>query len=121
MAMRGSRHRHFTAYQLAAALADDIYGDVSSWDKFHTWSVGIQLVRAVDSIGANIAEGLGRGTLPDQRRFFLMARGSLLETEHWLERAASRDAGLSREYVSRTEEIGRTLNGLLRADPSGRR
>jgi four helix bundle protein len=39
-----------------------------------------QLVRASTSIGLNIAEGCGRGTVPDFRRFLLQARGSAQET-----------------------------------------
>jgi four helix bundle protein len=104
---------------MAASLADEVYEEVGRWNKFDAWTAGIQLVRAADSIGANIAEGLGRGTLSDQRRFFLIARGSLLETEHWLERAAVRGLPLSSPFVDKTEELGRVLNGLIRADPAG--
>ena len=39
-----------------------------------------QLVRASTSIGLNIAEGCGRGTIADFRRFLLQARGSAQET-----------------------------------------
>lgn len=39
-----------------------------------------QLVRASTSIGLNIAEGCGRGTVADFRRFLLQARGSAQET-----------------------------------------
>ena len=39
-----------------------------------------QLVRASTSIGLNIAEACGRGTLDDFRRFVLYARGSAQET-----------------------------------------
>jgi len=116
--MRGSRHRNFIAYRLAAELADDVHRLVSSWEKFDRWSMGIQLVRAAHSIGANIAEGLGRGTLADQRRFFLMANGSLKETEHWLERASRRGMLGDSRFEPRTSELGRVLTGLIRADPN---
>lgn len=39
-----------------------------------------QLVRSSTSIGLNIAEGCGRGTIADFRRFILHARGSAQET-----------------------------------------
>jgi four helix bundle protein len=41
---------------------------------------GDQLVRATVSIVSNIAEGCGRGTVPEFRRFLLLARGSAQET-----------------------------------------
>jgi four helix bundle protein len=41
---------------------------------------GDQLVRASLSIGSNISEGCGRGSIPDFRRFLLHARGSAQET-----------------------------------------
>ena len=77
------------------------------------WDMGRQLVRAADSIGANIAEATGRWTQPDARRFLLIARGSLNETRHWVLRAQAR--GLVRdEYDELLKETGMTLNGLIR-------
>jgi len=54
-------------------------------------TVGKQLVNACDGIGANIAEGSGKGSFLDNRRYVKIARGSLFETRHWLRRAKKRN------------------------------
>jgi four helix bundle protein len=76
--------------------------------------MGMQLVRAADSIGANIAEARGRWHRPDQRRFLYVARGSLHELEHWVELAHERDL-LPAEARRAIPELARTLNGLIKA------
>ena len=77
-------------YQLAESLEDEIWGILMRWKTFARDTVGEQLVSSADSIGANIAEGSGRGSVIDNRRFVRMARGSLYETKHWLRRAYKR-------------------------------
>ena len=77
-------------YQLAEKLSDEVWAVVLNWDNFAKDTVGKQLVRAADSIGANIAEGCGRQSFQDNRRFVRIARGSLNETRHWLRRAFKR-------------------------------
>lgn len=77
-------------YELAEKIADNLYAVVLKWDSFAKETVGRQLVRAADSIGANIAEGLGRGSTTDHARFVKIARGSLYEVRHWLRRAHNR-------------------------------
>ncbi len=120
-AVRGGKHRNSIAYRMAATLGDLVHDEVAEWPRFELWTTGIQLVRAADSIGANIAEGLGRETPPDQRRFFLIARGSLYETEHWLERAATRCLINPADRLGdKTQELGRVLNGLISATRSRR-
>src|SRR6516164_1848285 len=77
-------------YQLAEEVADRAWGIIRDWEPLARDTVGKQLVRAGDSIGANIAEGFGRGSYQDNRRFVRIARGSLYETRHWLRRAYKR-------------------------------
>lgn len=77
-------------YELAEKIADNLYAVVLKWDSFAKETVGRQLVRAADSIGANIAEGLGWGSTTDHARFVKIARGSLYEVRHWLRRAHNR-------------------------------
>src|SRR5437660_220257 len=77
-------------YKLSESLAHEIWDVVSGWRAFAKGTVGRQVVRSADSIGANIAEGVGRGSYMDNRRFVRTARGSLNETRHWLRRAFRR-------------------------------
>ena len=76
--------------------------------------------RAAISILSNIAEGHGRYSRKEGRRFLLISRGSAMELETQIVIAADM------EYLSRTAaadlearslEICRMLNGLLRRYP----
>ncbi|MGA8021052.1 MAG: four helix bundle protein [Desulfobacterales bacterium] len=69
---------------MAETLADEIWDIVTNWNYFEKDTIGKQLVKAADSIGANIAEGTGRGTPADNRKFIRIARGSLNETKYWV-------------------------------------
>ena len=76
--------------QMAEDLADKIWELVRRWDRLVKDTIGKQMIGAADSVGANIAEGSGRGTYKNNRRFVRTARGSLYETRHWLRRAFRR-------------------------------
>jgi four helix bundle protein len=103
-------------YQLAEKLADEVWKIVATWQPFARDTTGKQLVRSVDSIGANIAEGTGRGSYQDNRRFVKIARGSLYETRHWLRRAYKRHL-LNDEQVASLktilDELAPRLNAYL--------
>jgi four helix bundle protein len=108
--------RDLDVYLRATAFADEMYERVVLWPKFDRWTVGVQLIRAADSVGANIAEGLGRWHPPDRKRMLYIARGSLAETEHWVLRAEQR--GLLPNGISeRLSDIRRPLNGLIKKTP----
>ena len=77
-------------YNLAEELSDFVWDVVTKWDYLPRKTVGVQLINSADSIGANIAEGTGRGSFADNRRFVRIARGSLFEVKHWLRRAYKR-------------------------------
>jgi len=105
-------------YQLSEILADEIWTIVTNWKYFEKDTVGKQLVKSADSIGANISEGTGRGSFQDNRRFVKIARGSLYETQHWLRRAYKRDL-LKEEEVNRikpiVDELAPKLNAYLKS------
>ena len=101
-------------YQLSEQLADSIWEIVLEWNVFARDTVGKQLVKAADSVGANIAEGTGRGTYVDNRRFVIIARGSLNETKHWLRRAFKRQL-LTTKQVNKVKPIIDELSPKLNA------
>jgi four helix bundle protein len=101
-------------YQLAEQLADAIWLIVRRWDYFSRDAWGKQMVRSADSIGANVAEGTGRGSYQDNRRFVRTARGSFYETRHWLRRAYKRNL-LSAEQTAEMQPIIRELGPKLNA------
>lgn len=78
-------------YRLAEAFGDEIWLVVSGWNYFAKDTVGKQLVRAADSISANIAEGHGRYHYKENKNFCYFSRGSLIETKGWLNKAKNRD------------------------------
>jgi len=105
-------------YQLAEKLADEIWEIVIKWDYLAKSTVGQQIVKSADGVGACIAEGSGRGTAQDNRRFIGIARGSLYETKHWLRRAFRRKL-LTRTQTeslrSIIDDLTPALNGYWRS------
>jgi len=116
--MARTNFENLQVYQLSERLADEIWNIVTSWEQFSKDTVGKQLVRAVDGIGANIAEGTGRGSFQDNRRFVKIARGSLNETKFWLRRAYHRKL-LTKEQAMYlkpiTDELAPRLNAYLKS------
>ena len=122
--MARAAFENLEVYKLAERLADAVWKVVRQWDAFARDTVGKQLVRAADSIGANIAEGVGRGSFQDNRRFVKIGRGSLYEVIHWLRRAYVR--GLITREETRTvkpliTELSPRLNAYLKSIGAGRR
>lgn len=101
-------------YQLSCQLAELTYEAVGACRGFDRDTLGKQLVRAADSIGANIAEGYGRGNGADQKRFLRIARGSVYETKHWLRLAYTRKL-LTPETVERLKPVVEKLPPMLNA------
>ena len=101
-------------YRLSEEMADQIWGLVIQWDAFAKNTVGGQLVRAADSVGANIAEGSGRGTYKDNCHFTKIGRGSFYEVRHHLRRAFRRNL-LNAEQVEQLQPVIKELSPRLNA------
>ena len=105
-------------YRCSEDLADAVWEMVGTWTLFARDTVGRQLVRSADSIGANIAEGVGRGSFQDNRRFARIGRGSLNETKHWLRRAYQRklmNEKQVKEIKRLMDELAPSLNAYIKS------
>lgn len=109
-----TKFENLRVYQMSETLADEIWNIVLGWDNFAKHPIGKQIVRSADSVGANIAEGEGRGTHLDNKRFVRIARGSLQETQHWLRRAFKRNL-LTKEQIEKLKTLIENLSPSLNA------
>lgn len=101
-------------YRQAERLSDLVSKIVVKWDPFHRNTVGERLVRAADSVGANIAQGFGLRAVQDNRRHLRMARASLYETHYWLRRSFRRKL-LQPEHIRALKPLLDELAPLLKA------
>jgi four helix bundle protein len=108
-----SEFRDLVAYQRSVAIAKRLRRAVGRWPSFHMWSIGIQLIRAADSVAANIAEAAGRTHKADKARFLVYAQASLYETEHWVA-TAEEEGLLPKGSTDELDGTARALSGLVK-------
>jgi len=109
---------HLEVYREAMRLADAVWNLVSNWDLFAKDTIGKQLVRSVDSIAANISEGHGRYHFKENQKFCYYARGSLTETQTWLEKCATRklvETEPARQLYREFEALHKRLNAYIKS------
>ncbi len=90
--------------QLSEELSRRLSRIVAAWSPSDKRDIGDQIIRASESIGANLSEGYARVYHKERLYFYSVAQGSLEETLYWARRA--RDRGLME-----TRDAGR-LSGL---------
>lgn len=104
-------------YRSADEISDKIWQIVETWSFYKKDTLGKQLVRAADSISANIAEGYGRFFFKENRNFCYYSRGSLLETKNWLGKAHRRNMISTETYNSiiiDLDSLHKSLNGYIK-------
>lgn len=97
--------RELIPYRMSVQLSNDCWG---IYERF-SWSekkvIGDQFITAIDSMGANIAEGYGRFHYLDRIKFYYNSRGSLLESKHWVLLLKHRDKISVEEYTQLMEKL----------------
>ena len=113
-------------------LHSQSFEDVETWRKAHKWVLKIyrftenfpkqelfgltsQLRRSAVSVPANFAEGFKKLGLADKIRFYNISQGSLEESRYYLILAKDLTYGDSTELIILANEIGKMLNGYVRA------
>ena len=105
-------------YKLSVIISEKIWKIYVNLSSDLKYSIGSQMIRAVDSIGANIAEGYGRFHYKDSMKFYYNARGSLWESKHWIYLAYKRDIISKEKYENINgdlEMLGKKLNGFIKS------
>jgi four helix bundle protein len=103
-------------YQLSMNLAEEVWEIVIKWDYFAKDTIGKQLVKSADSVGANLSEGFGRFFYKEERQFCYYSRGTLYETKTWLTKALNRGLISNEEFVNFEKDItdlGVKLNNYI--------
>jgi len=95
-------------YKRALSLSNYVWDIVVTWEWFAKTTVGAQLVEAIDSISANIAEGFGRYGKKDKIKFYYYSFGSVKEGLDWNEKAKIRKLLRDQQYKHILDEL-RTL------------
>ncbi|GBF07450.1 hypothetical protein DAERI_140111 [Deinococcus aerius] len=108
--------RNFSVWRKAHALTLRVYAVSGGFPLDERYGLTSQIRRAVASVPTNIAEGCGRGSWSDMRRFLLIAFGSASETEYLI--LLTRDLGYlgqeqSGELLQAVQEVKRMLGGLV--------
>ena len=108
----------FKLIELADQIGDSIWDEVNQWRQFEKDTIGKQLVRAADSISANLSEAFGRYSFQDRKRFAYYARGSLCETINWLSKSTQRKLIKEvdgEEILSRIKILSYKLNAYIKS------
>jgi four helix bundle protein len=104
-------------YQVSEQLSDLIWNIYDQWPDKAKKTIGIQAIRAADSISANIAEGFGRFHYRDKLMFYYYARGSFEETKSWIRKMNRRNllnADDKAITVSLINNLGPLLNAFIK-------
>jgi len=105
-------------YQISMKIGEKIWDIVNGWEYFEKNSFGLQLIKAADSIAANISEGYGRFHFKDSKNFGYYARGSLFETKTWIEKSKNRKLITIDQYnelTSELKDLGIKLNNYIKS------
>jgi four helix bundle protein len=109
--------RELIVWQKSVELVTNIYSVTQVFPKEEIYGLTNQIRRAAVSIPSNIAEGFGRDSKKEFKRFLLISMGSIFEIQTQLEIAKNLNFFSKEEYLTTfnsTREIEAMLSALIR-------
>ncbi len=109
-------HKDLEVWQRSMDLVSLVYAVTRTWAKEEIFGLTSQVRRAAVSVPSNIAEGAGRKSPAEFKRFLSIAQGSLAEVETQLEIARRIDfSGDFQQMQQSIDSIRRMLIGLQKS------
>ncbi|MFI5459017.1 MAG: four helix bundle protein [Isosphaerales bacterium] len=118
--MASQNYTDLVAWQKAMDLLESLYKVAREFPREELFGLTSQLRRAAISIPSNIAEGQGRNSSGDFRRFLSIAHGSVREVEthiHIANRLGYIEDAQRQMILSQCAEVGRLVRGLSNSLP----
>ena len=109
-------HKNLEVYKISLLLVKELYKLTKTFPQSEQFVLTNQLRRAVISVCSNIAEGSARSSKAEKKRFYEIARSSLVEIDTQLEAAiilGYTDKGQLTELNNYVESIFRMLSKMI--------
>jgi four helix bundle protein len=113
--MPSLNYRDLIAWQKSISFVELVYRLTAGFPREETYGLRAQIRRAAVSIPSNIAEGQGRRSSKEFRRFLTISHGSIRELETQViiaERLGFITQSSRDEMLRLSSEIGRLITGL---------
>lgn len=105
-------HKKLTVYQKSILLVEEVYSLTKGFPVEERFGLQSQLRRAAISIPSNISEGSSRKSKPERKRFYEIARSSLVEMDTQIEISISLGY-ISKENMKELERLSNEVFAML--------
>ena len=112
-----NNYRDLLVWQKAMSLVTEVYKITQSFPPSEVYGLTSQIRRSAVSIPSNIAEGYGRNSTADYKRFLQISVGSLFELQTQIEIASNLNyisKNIFDNFFEKTRELDRMLWSLIK-------
>ena len=106
------QHKNLTVYKKSIDIVSEIYCKTNDYPASEKFALVSQLRRAAVSIPSNIAEGASRKSLKERKRFYEIARSSLVELDTQIEISLNLKY-LRKNEIEKVEKLANDIFAML--------